>query len=39
LGMIILGVVAYKEGWEPTLFLLIFLAIWQVVSIGSPSEY
>ena len=33
LGIIILGVVAYREGWEPTLFLLIFLAIWQVASI------
>jgi hypothetical protein len=39
LGMVILGVVAYEEGWEPTLFLLIFLAIWQVASIESPSEY
>ena len=39
LGMIILGVVAYKEGWEPTLFLLIFLAIWQVASIEPSSEY
>jgi hypothetical protein len=33
LGLIILGVVTYREGWELTLFLLIFLAIWQVASI------
>jgi hypothetical protein len=30
LGLIILGVVAYREGWEAALFLLIFLAIWQL---------
>jgi hypothetical protein len=33
LGLTILGVVTYREGWELTLFLLIFLAIWQVASI------
>ena len=33
LGLIILGVVTYRDGWELTLFLLIFLAIWQVASI------
>ena len=33
LGLIILGVVTYTEGWELTLFLLIFLAIWEVASI------
>jgi hypothetical protein len=33
LGLIILGVVTYIEGWELTLFLLIFLAIWHVASI------
>jgi len=33
LGLIILGVLTYIEGWELTLFLLIFLAIWQVASI------
>jgi hypothetical protein len=33
LGLIILAVVTYREGWETTLFLLIFLAIWQVASI------
>ena len=33
LVMIILGVATYSEGWELTLFLLIFLAIWQVASI------
>ena len=28
LGVITLAVVAYREGWEAVLFLLIFLAIW-----------
>ena len=32
-GMIILAVVIYREGLEAALFLLIFLAIWQVASI------
>jgi len=32
-GLIILGVVTFREGWEATLFLLIFLAIWHVTSI------
>jgi hypothetical protein len=27
-------VVGYREGWEAVLFLLIFLAIWQLASIG-----
>jgi drug/metabolite transporter superfamily protein YnfA len=39
LGLIILGVVTYREGWELTLFLLIFLAIWHVASIEPHSEY
>ena len=32
LGVITLAVVAYREGWEAVLFLLIFLAIWQLSS-------
>jgi hypothetical protein len=32
LGVIVLAVVAYREGWEAVLFLLIFLAIWQLGS-------
>jgi hypothetical protein len=32
LGVIVLAVVAYREGWEAVLFLLIFLAIWQLSS-------
>ena len=32
-GVIILAVVVYREGWEAVLFLLIFLAIWQLASI------
>ena len=31
--LIILAVVIYREGLEAALFLLIFLAIWQVASI------
>ncbi len=38
-GMIILAVVIYREGWETALFLLIFLAIWQVASIEPSGEY
>jgi hypothetical protein len=37
-GMIILAVVIYREGWEAALFLLIFLAIWQVASIEPEGE-
>ena len=33
LGVITLAVVAYREGWEAVLFLLIFLAIWQLATI------
>jgi hypothetical protein len=33
LGVIIFAVVAYREGWEAVLFLLIFLAIWQLATI------
>ena len=33
LGVIILATVAYREGWEAVLFLLMFLAIWQLATI------
>jgi hypothetical protein len=33
LGVIIFAAVAYREGWEAVLFLLIFLAIWQLATI------
>jgi hypothetical protein len=29
LGVIIFATVAFREGWEAVLFLLMFLAIWQ----------
>lgn len=32
LGAIIFAVVAYREGWEAVLFLLLFLAIWHVAT-------
>ena len=32
LGVIIFAVVAYREGWEAVLFLLMFLAIWQLAT-------
>ena len=32
LGVIVLAAVAYREGWEAVLFLLIFLAIWHLGS-------
>jgi hypothetical protein len=38
-GIIILAVVIYREGWEAALFLLIFVAIWQVASIEPAGEY
>ena len=38
-GMIILATVAWREGWEAVLFLLIFLAIWQVATTKSASEF
>jgi hypothetical protein len=34
-----LAVVAYREGWEAVLFLLIFLAIWQLASIGPAGDF
>ena len=38
LGMIIFAVVAYREGWEAVLFLMTFLAIWQLASIELASD-
>jgi hypothetical protein len=35
----VLAVVAYREGWEAVLFLLIFLAIWQLASIGPAGDF
>jgi hypothetical protein len=32
-GVIILATAAYREGWEAGLFLLIFLAIWQLATV------
>ena len=32
-GIIIFAAVAYREGWEAVLFLLMFLAIWQLATI------
>jgi hypothetical protein len=39
LGVIILAPVAYREGWEAVLFLLIFLAIWQLDTIEPAGEF
>ena len=39
LGVITLAVVAYREGWEAVLFLLIFLAIWKLASIGPVGDF
>src|SRR5262245_28181507 len=39
LGAIIFAVVAYREGWEAALFLLLFLAMWQVATTKSASEF
>jgi dipeptide/tripeptide permease len=33
LGVVIFAVVAYREGWEAVLFLLVFLAVWQLAAI------
>jgi hypothetical protein len=38
-GGIIFAAVAYREGWEAALFLLIFLAIWQVATTEPASDY
>ena len=37
LGVIILATVAYREGWEAVLFVLIFLAIWELATYGVVS--
>jgi dipeptide/tripeptide permease len=37
-GAIIFAVVAHREGWEAALFLLIFLAIWQVATTERTGE-
>jgi hypothetical protein len=34
-----LAVAAYREGWEAVVFLLIFLAIWQLASIGPAGDF
>ena len=39
LGVITLAVVGYREGWEAVLFLLIFLAIWRLASIGPAGDF
>jgi hypothetical protein len=38
-GVIILAVVVYREGWEAVLFLLIFLAIWQLATIEPAGDF
>ena len=32
-GVILFAAVAYREGWEAVLFLLVFLAVWQLAAI------
>ena len=39
LGVIIFAAVAYREGWEAVLFLLMFLAIWQVATIEPAGNF
>ena len=39
LGVIILAVVMYCEGWEAVLFVLIFLAIWQLATIEPAGDF
>ncbi len=39
LGVIILATVAYREGWEAVLFLLMFLAIWQLATIEPAGNF
>ena len=38
LGAIIFAAVAYREGWEAVLFLLMFLAIWQLATIEPAGK-
>ena len=37
--MIVLAAVAYREGWEAVLFLLIFLAIWHLGSYRAVGRF
>jgi hypothetical protein len=39
LGIIIFAAVAYREGWEAVLFLLMFLAIWQLATIWPAGNF
>jgi hypothetical protein len=39
LGVIIFAAVAYREGWEAVLFLLMFLAIWQLAIIEPAGNF
>jgi hypothetical protein len=39
LGVIILAIVAYREGWEAVLFVLIFLAIWHSLLIEWVGDF
>jgi hypothetical protein len=39
LGGIIFAAVSYREGWEAVLFLLTFLAIWQLASIELAGDF
>ena len=38
-GMIILATVAWREGWEAVLFLLIFVAIWELATTERAGDY
>ena len=39
LGAIILAVLMYREGWEAGLFVLIFLAIWQLATVETAGDF
>ena len=39
LGLTIFAAVAYREGWEEVLFLLMFLAIWQLASVEPAGDF
>jgi hypothetical protein len=38
-AMAIFAAVAYHEGWEEVLFLLMFLAIWQLATIEPAGDF
>jgi len=38
-GVIIFAAVAYREGWEEVLFLLMFLAIWRLATIEPAGDF